>query len=372
MTKIATSIRQTIRNSNNFKAVVIGISGNTATVRISGNGAKYSNLGVIGGPLSIGQWVSVDFSTDVPKIIAPTKPAPVVSQQTAVSRAQLGASVSGTSTSGTGGTASSGEVTIFGSDGQIRDQYGSDLYAAILASVEGDSIFIPNGTYDAGSSTIPEGVCIFGISRYGSHITCDGLNLSDNCSMDTLTVEGKINATGTVKFEGCDFLSEESCIVPATGASLTIQQCYFKGDKGLDASDTGDAQLTNCYLDCDSMDIGSNGGFATSIAECSYTLFEGNLIILGGDRGAYDTTNNANLHARDIADGTYTYHLPPPGSMGEVVISDGSKWTSDELVLPGLTAHAVAHGSDGSDELVHVGSEPTVKFAGKLWCDTGA
>jgi hypothetical protein len=373
MTRIATSIRQTVRNSNSFRAVVLSVSGNTATVRVSGVGARYSNLEVIGGPVVVGEWVSVDFATDIPKIIAPTKTATKINKQVAMSRAQLGSSSSASGVTGSGGTASSGDVIIFGSDGAIKETYGSDLATAILGSVEGDSIFIPNGTYDAGSATIPEGVCIFGISRYGSHITSTGMILSDRCSMDTLTVEGPVNASGVVALEGCDFTSDESCLIPASGASISVKECYFKGDKGLDASSAGDAQLTNCYFDCDSMDIGSNGGFASSIAECSYTLFEGNLIILAGDRGAYDTTNNANLHAKDIAEGSYTYHLPPPGSMGEVVISDGSKWISDELVLPGLTTHAIGHGSDGSDELIHIGdTEPTVTFAGKLWCDTGA
>lgn len=371
MTKIATSIRQTIRNSNSFRAIVLGVSGNTATVRVSGVGAKYSNLEVIGGPVLVGEWVTVDFATDVPKIIAPTKAPVKINQPATMSRAQLGSSSSTTGTSGSGGTASSGEVIIFGSDGAVKARYGTNLQSAIAAAVAGDSIYIPGGDYDAGSATLPEGVCIFGLSRYGSHVVSSGLVFSDNCSAEMITIDGPISVSDTVSFDSCDFNSDTNCMVPASGASFSAKECYFRGDYGINADTNGSGVLTSCYFDCTTWDISSLGGFTIDLSSCSYEKYQGDISLLSGDKAAYDTTYNANLHSRDIAEGTYTYHLPPPGSMGEVAMSDGSKWTTQELVPEALQLHAPSHGSGGSDELVYIGATaPAVTFAGKLWCDT--
>lgn len=72
MTKLGRSIRGLAKHGNNMRAVVISCARETASVRLSGNGAVYRTLKVVGGPVSIGQEVQVDMSSDIPYIIAPS------------------------------------------------------------------------------------------------------------------------------------------------------------------------------------------------------------------------------------------------------------------------------------------------------------
>ena len=48
---------------------------------------------------------------------------------------------------------------------------------------------------------------------------------------------------------------------------------------------------------------------------------------LDGDRSAWDSVNFPLKHAKDVADGDPTIHVPSPGASGNVVVSDGSVWT---------------------------------------------
>lgn len=72
MTDLTKNIRSVSKRGNNLPAIVIGISGDRATIRLSNNGAIYRTLKVVGGPVSINQKVQVDMSTDIPYIIAPS------------------------------------------------------------------------------------------------------------------------------------------------------------------------------------------------------------------------------------------------------------------------------------------------------------
>jgi hypothetical protein len=75
MNKLTRSLRQVGKASNTFQGLVIDVYFGRATVRISGNGAKYTNLEVVGGPVVVGEWVTVDFSTDTPKVLTTYEPA---------------------------------------------------------------------------------------------------------------------------------------------------------------------------------------------------------------------------------------------------------------------------------------------------------
>ncbi len=57
-------------------------------------------------------------------------------------------------------------------------------------------------------------------------------------------------------------------------------------------------------------------------------MADGKGIPLLGDRGAFDTANYPLLHAADIADESYVYHLPPVGSAGQVLTVVGSAWAA--------------------------------------------
>lgn len=49
---------------------------------------------------------------------------------------------------------------------------------------------------------------------------------------------------------------------------------------------------------------------------------------LHGDRSAWDTTDHADEHARDIDENSMKRHLPAPGNIGNSIYDDGSKWYS--------------------------------------------
>jgi hypothetical protein len=49
---------------------------------------------------------------------------------------------------------------------------------------------------------------------------------------------------------------------------------------------------------------------------------------LHGDKSAWDTTDNAGEHAKDIDEGSLRRHLPLPGNVGNTIYDDGTKWYS--------------------------------------------
>jgi hypothetical protein len=51
-------------------------------------------------------------------------------------------------------------------------------------------------------------------------------------------------------------------------------------------------------------------------------------IPLKGDRGAFDVTNYATLHASDLEAAAPKVHVPVPGAAGTVPVSDGTKWVA--------------------------------------------
>lgn len=51
-----------------------------------------------------------------------------------------------------------------------------------------------------------------------------------------------------------------------------------------------------------------------------------------GDRSAYDVDNYPEKHASDINAGNYLYHLPAPGTAGNIPIDDGDEWVPRKLV----------------------------------------
>ena len=55
---------------------------------------------------------------------------------------------------------------------------------------------------------------------------------------------------------------------------------------------------------------------------------------LQGDRSAWDVDGYPSKHASDLYAGMPAYHTPLPGTVGEILVSDGTKWTSQ---APGNT-----------------------------------
>lgn len=71
---------------------------------------------------------------------------------------------------------------------------------------------------------------------------------------------------------------------------------------------------------------------------------------LRGDRAAHDATNYPELHSSDLDGNTPIYHTPLPGTVGNVLISDGTKWISQSLT--GSSPALVTLGSKEGDLVV--------------------
>ena len=82
---------------------------------------------------------------------------------------------------------------------------------------------------------------------------------------------------------------------------------------------------------------------------------------LHGDRSAWNTTDYADEHARDINDAALLRHLPAPATANEIITSDGSNWTAtlapqfDGKVIIDITsteAFLVRKNADGGDVFI--------------------
>lgn len=73
MARVPQNIRNVSRTATHYPGTIVDVHGGKASARLSGNGATVHSLDVIGGPVEIGESVTVDFSTPDPTIIATSK-----------------------------------------------------------------------------------------------------------------------------------------------------------------------------------------------------------------------------------------------------------------------------------------------------------
>jgi len=73
MNRINKNTRQAVKRGTQYPAVVVDVHGNKASARLSTNGAIIHNLLVVGGPVDIGDNISVDFTTPEPTIVSVAK-----------------------------------------------------------------------------------------------------------------------------------------------------------------------------------------------------------------------------------------------------------------------------------------------------------
>lgn len=73
-----------------------------------------------------------------------------------------------------------------------------------------------------------------------------------------------------------------------------------------------------------------------------------NGIPMKGDRSARDVINFPAEHASDLENGAdQIHHLPAPGTAGNIVVDDGTKWVSQENLGPATADHD--HSGDAGD-----------------------
>ena len=73
MNRINKNTRQAVKRGTQYPAVVVDVHGNRASARLSTNGAIIHNLLVVGGPVEVGDSVSVDYTTPEPTIVSVAK-----------------------------------------------------------------------------------------------------------------------------------------------------------------------------------------------------------------------------------------------------------------------------------------------------------
>jgi hypothetical protein len=376
MSKLRRDIRSAAKRSNLLPAKIISVSGMKATVRLSGKGAVYSNLQVIGGEVHIGDEVKIDFSTDIPFVVSGYTP-PAASVDREESRAGLGASKQATGFE-TG-------IILYGV-GYLKGVYDptdSGMTLALAESEEGDTILIPNISL-TNNYTILAGRNVVGLGRTSSVFTGQ-LSLEGQATLENLTVSRTggdlvcVNTTsGSVVLQSCDLIlvstsgsssSGSPACLTASGQEIEVIDCTLSSSHyGMRGTGLGSLRVRNTSFECSLADVAAVGGLTAYVGNCQIQDIFGVWDLLSGDRGVYDMDKNPDYHASDILNNTNRWHPPePPGGDGAMIFSENGHWVYKWV--EGLTYHAIAHGDEGTDELIHVGAdEPVVKFPGKIWC----
>jgi hypothetical protein len=259
MSRIYRSIQEMLKTGGWNRAKVISISGGRVSIRVSGTGAIYHDLGVIGVVTSVGQDVRVDLTAHEPIVLAvgpPPKPKVTIVEKalamTNFSRAgnQAGSVVNNTGWIYDGGRPLWMNGILVDNDGTSYTNFTPDvsgLLSAIAATSPGGSIYIPGGSYDY-AFTIPPNIRIVGMSSSAVRFTQLFTAGSGTCIENvTISVTGSGNQnlaallySGSVILKGCNiFVTRTSgvgrtCCVKAnsSGSELYARECgfYSSGD----------------------------------------------------------------------------------------------------------------------------------------------
>jgi len=92
MNKLQLALRGTSQQGSLIKAIVTDVIGTHASVKVSGIGARYHALEVIGGPVAIGDEVKVKFASGLPYILAPVRISPTAGETIVQSRSSVSSS----------------------------------------------------------------------------------------------------------------------------------------------------------------------------------------------------------------------------------------------------------------------------------------
>jgi hypothetical protein len=212
MRRLSRNVRSTAKNSNLFSATVIDVTGKTATIRMSGTGAIYRDLYYVGGPLTAGDSVKVDFSTDTPMIKAPSTHAPATTQEYeyGISNMDFSSEVVDT-----------GIILEFS---DLTREYYSLTYAGWLEAI-GDAddwskIILPECSITAGSAgfgTIPEKVKIVGAGKDITYLRGE-ITGGPTTFLENLTV-----------WHESEDVEETIAVVGPSSGTMTLNDCFVRG-----------------------------------------------------------------------------------------------------------------------------------------------
>ena len=217
MSQLQKQIRSSVKSGSSVPAIVVDVFYSKATIQLSGNGAIMRNLSVIGGPVSVGQIVEVDFTTPVPTVVA---------------KGGEWASIDDLSKAiaGLGELSMSGAFTwqiLTFSQGVIENSYGpdSDGLQSALNDLEDGVIYIPAVTITGDFSTYNN------INLVGMH-------------RDKTIIQGTLELPG-----GLTNLSIQNMV--NSSDDVYALKCVAK---------TANANIDNCYIYCSNDGVGNAYG----------------------------------------------------------------------------------------------------------------
>jgi hypothetical protein len=129
-------------------------------------------------------------------------------------------------------------------------------------------------------------------------------------NQDALTVESGVVVHGHFRA-----LGSLKCVTVNGAGAVYLVDC------NLDASDTSTGTLV----------VNSGTLYVHGNDYASLTINGGSVVSLSGDRSAFDVLTYATLHASDIASGAFLRHLAAPGTPGNVMVDNGSRWVSQPI-----------------------------------------
>lgn len=236
----------------------------------------------------------------------------------------------------------------------ICDSTAGSLICTIRAAVRESrfaggprAIWIPNGTYTLTSTAVysgagPTAVALTGESKAG--VIIDGGNSQQLFSVDTTTVNmsfsnitfqnantgnagGAVgiasNATGSLAFSNCDFISNDANFAGAIefyNMTGTVDSCNFTGNTGqsggaIDMNNTSSVTITNSTF-TSNQSTATDGGAIWGNVNLDYVTFTNNVAANLG--GAIMTAGGSNTYNR-----VYFNNNQSTGNGGALAIYDG-------------------------------------------------
>ncbi len=235
------------------------------------------------------------------------------------------------------------------------------LTAALAASANNDSVYIPDGYYTVNPS-VPEGVAMVGNSPFAVYIY-GTVTLADTGQVRSCTINNTASSAGAI-----------SGVVGAATDVSQIQDCIIivhntgAGDAYGVEFDGYRMDIKNVYLRVIADNAGASAiclyssGAPTGDTEVHLSIFANSAVSLAtapaanwsvasgvvpkvydctwhddydpsaeieprvGDRSAFDCINYPEVHAADLAAGTPIQHLPESPDADDVPQWDGAKW----------------------------------------------
>ena len=185
---VSAKVRASVHRAKLFPATVIESYFDRVTVQLVGNGQLMRNLPITGGPVEVGQQVSVDFSVTPPQVNAKGN-AYLTADDLEAALKRLGdSSVRSESVI---------SIVLFSGGSAVRmyDPSSEGLGAAIEEAADGDVVWLPD-TVISGEFEIGDGVTLSGISSRESMIV-GKITLGEGSVLENLKVVGTASFVDT-------------------------------------------------------------------------------------------------------------------------------------------------------------------------------